>query len=216
MKKVAVLLSGCGNRDGSEIHESTLSLLSIEKSGMSYDCFAIDRNQTETISYLNGRPLAENRNMLEESGRIARGRIASLTKLSVADYDALWIPGGLGAAKNLCSYYYQGPQMSVDADVENVINAFHDARKPVVALCIAPMIVAKVLGAEVTIGVDETAANNVHLLGGKNVARNVDEICIDTINKVITSPCYMSTEHISDIWKGIEKAGEALAEMLKK
>ncbi|MCF0207245.1 MAG: isoprenoid biosynthesis glyoxalase ElbB, partial [Bacteroidales bacterium] len=154
MKKIAVILSGCGSRDGSEIHEATLSLLAISMHKCEYQCFAPNRNQTEVISHIDGSKSSESRNMMTEAARIARGNIKPLGELNAAEFDALWIPGGLGAAKNLCSYFFEGANMKVAEDVEKAILAFNKSNKPIVALCIAPVIVAKVLGAKVTSGKD--------------------------------------------------------------
>lgn len=214
MKKIAVILSGCGNRDGSEIHESTLSLLALDMNGLKYQCFAIDRNQTEVMNHYTQKQESEKRNMLAEAARIARGDIKPITEINATDYDALWIPGGLGAAKNLCSYFYDGANMKVDADVETAIKAFNKAGKPVVVLCIAPVIVAKVLGANVTSGKDAGTAANIEAMGGKNTVCNYDEISYDAEKRVICAPCYMLDATISQIWQGIKKAADKLTEII--
>lgn len=214
MKKVAVILSGCGTRDGSEIHESTLSLLALAKYGIEYQCFALDKAQTEVVNHYSLQQENEQRNMLVEAARIARCEIKSVAELKVADFDALWLPGGLGAAKNLCSFFYEGVNMNVDADIEQVIRAFALVRKPIVALCIAPVILAKVLGATVTSGKDENTAKKITAMGGKNVVCNYDEIAFDSEKLVISAPCYMLDANIWQIWQGIEKAAGKLAEIL--
>ena len=214
MKKIAVILSGCGTRDGSEIHESTLSLLAIDMHGCKYQCFAIDRNQTEVVNHYAQKQERESRNMLVEAARIARCDIRPLAELKASDFDALWIPGGLGAAKNLCTYFYDGASMKVDAEVESAIKSFNRERKPIVALCIAPVIVAKVLGANVTSGNDAGTAAKIEAMGGKNTVCNFDEIAYDSENKVISAPCYMLDASISQIWLGINKAAEKLVELI--
>ncbi len=214
MKKIAVILSGCGTRDGSEIHESTLSLLAISKHGCEYQCFAPDKAQTEVVNHYTQKAESETRNMLHEAGRIARCEIKPLDELNANDFDALWIPGGLGAAKNLCSYFYQGANMKVDTEVESAIKAFNKAGKPIVALCIAPVIVAKVLGAKVTSGKDSGTAAKIEAMGGKNIVCNFDEIAVDEEKLVISAPCYMLDASISEIWLGIEKAAIKMVEMI--
>ena len=214
MKKIAVILSGCGTRDGSEIHESTLSLLALDMNGCKYQCFAPDRNQTETVNHFTQKQENEKRNMLAEAARIARCDIKPLSAINAADYDALWIPGGLGAAKNLCSYFYEGENMKVDSEVEAAIKAFNKSGKPIVALCIAPVIVAKVLGANVTSGKDAGTAAKIEAMGGKNTVCNFDEIAYDAEKRVITAPCYMLDASISQIWLGIKKAADKLVELI--
>lgn len=214
MKKIAVILSGCGSRDGSEIHEATLSLLAIDMNGLKYQCFAPNRNQTEVVNHYAQKQEDEKRNMLVEAARIARGDIKPLDQINVADFDALWIPGGLGAAKNLCSYFYEGLDMKVDAEVEAAVKAFNKAGKPIVALCIAPVILAKVLGANVTSGKDAGTAMNIEAMGGKNTVCNYDEIAYDAEKRVIAAPCYMLDASIAQIWQGIKKAADKLAEIL--
>ncbi len=220
MKKIAVILSGCGSRDGSEIHEATLSLLAIDMNGLNYQCFAPNKNQTEVVNHFTQaqetekKQEQENRNMLVEGARIARGDIKPIEEINASDYDALWIPGGLGAAKNLCSYFYDGANMKVLPEVETAIKSFHKAGKPVVALCIAPVIVAKVLGANVTSGKDAGTASKIEAMGGKNTVCNYDEIAYDAEKRVISAPCYMLDASISQVWLGIKKAADKLKEIL--
>jgi enhancing lycopene biosynthesis protein 2 len=214
MKKIAVILSGCGTRDGSEIHESTLSLLAIDMHGCKYQCFAPDRNQTEVVNHFTQKHEDEKRNMLAEAARIARCDIKPLSEINASDFDALWIPGGLGAAKNLCSYFYDGANMKVDKEVESAIIAFNKAGKPIVALCIAPVIVAKVLEAKVTSGKDANTAAKIEAMGGKNIVCNFDEIAYDEEKRVITAPCYMLDATIAEIWRGIDKAAAKLVELI--
>ena len=214
MKKIAVILSGCGSRDGSEIHEATLSLLAIDMNGLNYQCFAPNKNQTEVVNHFTQAQETENRNMLVEGARIARGDIKPIEEINASDYDALWIPGGLGAAKNLCSYFYDGANMKVLPEVETAIKSFHKAGKPVVALCIAPVIVAKVLGANVTSGKDAGTASKIEAMGGKNTVCNYDEIAYDAEKRVISAPCYMLDASISQVWLGIKKAADKLKEIL--
>jgi enhancing lycopene biosynthesis protein 2 len=131
MKKIAVLLSGSGVYDGSEIHEATLSLYALSKNELDYQCFAPDKEQYHVINHLTGEVSNETRNVLVESARIARGNIKALSELKVEEFDGILLPGGFGAAKNLSSYAYEGEKYSVDLEVENVLKAFHAAKKPI-------------------------------------------------------------------------------------
>jgi enhancing lycopene biosynthesis protein 2 len=214
MKKVAVILSGCGVKDGSEIHESVIALWALSKNNIQYECFAPDKDQYHVINHLTGEVAPEKRNILVESARIARGNVNPLKELNVAGFDGLLIPGGFGAAKNIFTYAFEGANYKVDSEVEKIVKEFHAVEKPIVALCIAPMIVAKVLKAKLTIGNDSETAKIVESVGAKHENADFDEIVIDKENKVITTPCYMLADNAYQISLGIEKAVEAMKELM--
>ena len=215
MKKVAVILAGCGSNDGSEIHEATLTLWALGKYDIDYQCFALDRNQFHVINHLEKKECQETRNMLVESARIARGNIKDLLELESNNFDALILPGGFGVAKNLCNYAFQGKNFEVIPEIENIIKQFHSENKPIVALCIAPIMLAKVLKAKVTIGTDKETADIVAFVGAKHENKNYDDICYYADNKVITTPCYMLANTPYQISLGIDKAIEMLKQILK-
>jgi len=214
MKKIAVILSGCGQMDGSEIHEATLSLYALAKHGFEYSCFAPDIEQYHVINHLTGEVVQEKRNVLVESARIARGKIKSLHNYNAADFDGILLPGGYGAAKNLSSYAFEGIGLKVQAQVETAVFETYKACKPIVALCIAPVIVAKVLGANVTIGTDHATANHIMQIGGHNTPCRAVEIAYDNENKIITTPCYMEAKNIAEVGIGIENAIIKLKELM--
>jgi enhancing lycopene biosynthesis protein 2 len=205
-KKVAVILAGCGVYDGSEIHEAVLTLFFLDRVGVDVACFAPDKPQMHVINHLTGAPASDQtRNVLAESARIARGKVAPLTDLHASEWDAVVIPGGFGAAKNLCNFAVQGAGFTVDPDLAAVIRSFHHAKKPIGILCIAPVIVAKVLGATVTIGCDSSVAEAIVHSGGQHVTCRVGDIAIDEINNVVSAPAYMYDATISEVAEGIEK-----------
>lgn len=226
-KKVAVLLSGCGVYDGSEIHETVLSLLELENAGLSYQCFAPDINQHHVINHLNGEEMKESRNVLIESARIARGNIKNLNDLELSDFDALMLPGGFGAAKNWTKWAFEGAQGDIHEGVQALILTCVSLGKPIVALCMSPTVVAKALegknlGEQLTVGTGEHSSPydiagisaGMESLGARAEARGVQEISVDEEHKIISSPCYMMEAGISDIHKGIQKSVQALAAML--
>jgi len=210
MKKIAVILAGAGVKDGSELHEAVLSLWALAKNKIEYQCFAPDKQQHHVINHSTGTETKESRNVLIESARIARGNIKALTELNVNDFDAVLFPGGFGAAKNLFTYAFDGANFTIDKEIENIIINFHASKKPIVALCISPLMIAKVLKAKVTLGNDEGIAKMVKDFGAIHETKNVNEICFDEKNLVITTPCYMITNNIYDISLGIEAAIEKL------
>ncbi len=190
-QKIAVLLSGSGVYDGSEIHEAVLTLLAIEEQGASYQCFAPDTQQMHVIDHLSGDVTSESRNVMVESARIARGNVKALTTYHAADYDALVMPGGFGAAKNLCTFATEGAEMSVAAEVERAVLETHKAGKAIGAMCIAPMILAKLIpGVEVTLGGENDAATAAAKLGAVVKSTTHGEVIVDEAKRVATTPSY--------------------------
>ena len=213
MKQIGILLSGCGNMDGSEIHEATLTLLFVDQAGAQAICMAPDMTMTETMDHPKGDVTAESRNVLTEAGRIARGNIRPITDINVEELDALIIPGGAGPVKNLSNYATKGAELDVRDDVTKLIRAFHAAGKPVGAICIAPVILAKALAdmnPTVTIGNDVATAANLNAFGAEHEEQPVNGICIDEKNKLVTTPAYMIGPGIADIAKGIERLVKAV------
>jgi enhancing lycopene biosynthesis protein 2 len=214
--KFAVVLSGCGVYDGSEIHEAVLTLLAIDRQGGVYQCFAPDRAQMHVVNHLTGDVAGESRNVLVESARIARGQIKALTEFKPADFDALVFPGGFGAAKNLCTFAVDGPDCSVDPATEDAVKAMAAAGKPIGALCIAPALMARVLGGgvDVTIGDDAGTAQAVEKMGGRHKIAGHGQVVVDTGRKLATSPCYMLEASISQIAEGAENTVRALLTLM--
>ncbi|KAA1189186.1 isoprenoid biosynthesis glyoxalase ElbB [Pseudohalioglobus sediminis] len=206
MAKVAVVLSGCGVYDGAEINEAVLTLLSLEQQGASYQCFAPDREQMHVINHLTGEPVAgESRNVLVEAARIARGNIKPLTDARVADFDALVVPGGFGAAKNLCDFAVAGAQMTVQADFLALARDFHQAGKPIGLICIAPVMSAAICGegSRCTIGNEAEVAAAIEAMGGEHLECPVSEARVDTEKKLVTTPAYMLAGSVSEAYAGI-------------
>lgn len=206
MKKIAVVLSGCGVFDGAEIHEATLTMLAIAQQGASYQCFAPDMPQAQVVNHITGEEMDETRNVLVEAARIARGNIKALAEYRAEDYDAIVFPGGFGAAKNLCTFAFDGPECSVNETVEQAIRSTVAAGKPLGALCISPAVVAKVLGdVQLTIGQDKATADALEKLGARHKNTNHGEIVVDEKYKVITTPCYMLDATIDQIAEGASR-----------
>ncbi len=205
MKKIAVILSGCGHQDGSEIHEATLTLWAIHKNGADFVCFAPDMEQRDVIDHRNGQPLPETRNVLVESARIARGNIRPLTEFVADDFDGLIIPGGFGAAKNLCDFAEKGADMTVLSDVERAVLAIYRAQKPLGALCIAPVILARLLPEVVlTTGQPGGAAATIENMGARHENTQAGQISVDKKHRVVSTPCYMLDSRIDEIAEGID------------
>ncbi|MBM9616087.1 isoprenoid biosynthesis glyoxalase ElbB [Desulfobulbus rhabdoformis] len=214
-KNIAVILAGCGHQDGAEIHEATMTLWAVHKNGADFQCFAPDIKQHHVLNHITGQEMNEKRNVLIESSRIARGKIAALATFNPDAYDALILPGGFGAAKNLSSYAFDGANCTVNPDVANAIKGMHKCGKPIGALCIAPVIVAKVLGkGNLTIGQDAGTAENITAMGAAHHPTMQGEIAVDAENKIVTTPCYMLESRIDQIGEGADKLVQAILGMI--
>jgi len=216
-KKIAVILSGCGNKDGAEIHESVMSLWAIHKHGAEYQCFAPDIEQHHVLNFITNQEMAEKRNVLVESARIARGNIKDLKDYRVDDFDGLIIPGGLGVAKNLSTFAFEGADCTVNEDVVRAVRETAAQNKPIGALCIAPAIIAKILGdVVVTIGQDSGTEATIVKMGASHEKTTHGEIVIDKEKKVVTTPCYMLDARVDQIGEGAEKLVMTLLEMIRQ
>jgi len=215
MKKIAVVLAGNGVYDGAEIHEATLTLLAIARDGAQYQCFAPDIDQAHVINHLTGKEMPEKRNVLVEAARIARGNIKPLSEYNAKDFDAIVFPGGFGAAKNLCTFAFDGIDCKVNPDVEKAVRDTVAEEKPVGALCISPVLITKILGdVIVTIGQDEATLQAIEKMGGTHKKTSHGQIVVDEKYKVITTPCYMLDATIDQIADGAEKVVKKILEII--
>ena len=217
---IGVLLSGSGVNDGSEIHESVITMLALDRSGAETLLMAPNIDQMHVINHYTGQEMDEFRNVLVESARIARGKIKDMAEVSGGDLDALIIPGGFGVAKNLSDYAMSGTECSINPDVYRLISEMIILKKPIGAICIAPTMMAKILAeqnqsATMTIGKDETTAKDIESMGSTHKECLVEEIVIDKENNIITTPAYMDAKNISEAAKGIEKLVKQIILMVK-
>ena len=214
-KKFAVILSGNGVFDGAEIHEATMTLYAIAKNGGEYEIFAPDIDQHHVINHITGEEMDETRNVLIESARIARGNIKPLSEFNKEDFDAIVFPGGFGVAKNLCSFAFDDVDCTVNPEVEKVIKEMAAAKKPIGALCISPVLIARVLrNVTVTIGQDTGTAESIEKLGATHKNTGHGEVIVDETNKIVTTPCYMLDANITQIADGANAVIKAIFEML--
>ena len=215
-KKVAVILSGCGVYDGSEIYESTLVLLALDRAGIAYQCMAPNIEQMHVLNHLTGEEMDESRNVLVESARLARGDIIDLAEAKAEDYDGVIFPGGFGAAKNLSNFAVAGGTMTVNEQTLRFTQDMHKQAKVVGLVCIAPALAPILIGEGVkcTIGNDADTAAAIHALGGEHHICAVNECIIDEDKKVVTTPAYMLAGRISEAAAGIDKLVAAVVERL--
>jgi enhancing lycopene biosynthesis protein 2 len=208
-KRIGVVLAGCGFLDGAEIQEACCTLLALDNAGVSVICMAPNTPQLHVVNHAEGAPAdGESRNVLTESARIARGEVVDIASVRVADLDALIFPGGFGAAKNLSTFAIDGPDCTLNTDVERLILGLHQAGKPMGFVCIAPALAAKVLGEKgvcLTIGCDVDTAGALEAMGAKHTVCAVDDIVVDGDHKVVSTPAYMIGPSIGPVFRGIEK-----------
>lgn len=216
MKKIGVVLSGCGVRDGSEIHEAVCALLAIDQVGAEAVCMAPDIELNE-VNHCTMEPTGEKRKVLVEAARIARGNIKNIADVKAADIDALVFPGGFGAALNLCDFAQKGAAASVNPEVARLAREVHAAQKPIGAICIAPALIAAILGKDVgptlTIGTDPGTAAEIEKTGAKHQDCPATGFVVDRANKIVTTPAYMLAGRISEVYEGIGKCVRAVVEM---
>ena len=208
MKNIAVILSGCGVYDGSEIHEAVLTLLAIEQAGAKYRCFAPNINQHHVINHLTGEVMVtEQRNVLVESARIARGDVEDLSEFYIEEFDALIAPGGFGAAKNLSDFAINGEAISVNEQVLASCKAFAKAGKPAGYMCIAPVMIPLIYGkdAQATIGKDIAIAESLTNIGLTHKDCEVDDIIVDDARQLVSTPAYMLATSLTEAASGINK-----------
>lgn len=215
-KRIAIILCGCGARDGSEIHESVCTLLAVVKAGAEPLFFAPAASQARVVNHITNSPEAgSERNMLVEAARIARGNIRDIRELRAGSADALIFPGGFGAAYNLFTFAEQGTGCSVHPEAERSINEFHAAKKPIGFICISPVMGARVLGKhgiELTIGNDPKTAEAISKFGARHIEKQVNEAHVDKTHRIVSTPAYMLANNIAEVDAGISRlVSEVLA-----
>jgi enhancing lycopene biosynthesis protein 2 len=207
-KRIGVVLSGCGVYDGAEIHEATLTLYFLDKAGAQAVCMAPNQPQHHVINHLTGTEMREQRNVLVESARIARGKVHDLAMVRAEELDGLILPGGFGAAKNLSSFAFDGPDAKVNPELRSLLKSMRQANKPIGAICIAPAIVATVFadeGVTVTIGTDPKTAQAIETTGNMHANSTASQIIVDEANNLVTTAAYMCASGIGEAGSGIEK-----------
>ncbi len=225
--KIGILLSGCGVYDGAEIQEAILAMLAVKEVGADYQCISVDKNQHHVINHLNGEEMNENRNMLIESARIARGNIKNINDVNPSNIDALIIPGGFGSAKNFTTWAFNGPEGDILPEIKLLIVNLINAGKPIAALCVSPVIIAKALEGtdlhpNLTLGTTKDISPydissfhaGIEQTGAKSTEKTVNEVLIDENLKIVTAPCYMMDANILNIRNNTKQAVEALIKLV--
>ncbi len=214
---IAVILSGCGRADGSEIHEAVCALLCLENTGCTYQCFAPDIEQAAVINHLTNQTMNEKRNVLIESARIARGNILELAKFKAADYDGILFPGGLGAVTNWCDFAQNGINCHINESIRQIIIDCYNHKVVIGAMCIAPALIALVLAdknVHFTLGHNSATTQRLESLGAVHKEVGITDVCIDKKNLVCTTPAYMLAGNILDVCQGAENLVGAMCQLI--
>jgi len=227
MSKIGVLLSGCGVYDGAEIQEVVFTLLALEEAGAEAVCISVDKNQYHVVNHVDGSEMHEKRNMLVEAARIARGKITEIGQVDPADIDALIIPGGFGSAKNFTTWAFDGPNSEILPEVKLLLVNLVNIGKPICALCVSPVVVAKALegsnfSSQMTIGSIKGESeydiagfqSGLQALGVATENNSIKEITIDTQNRIVSAPCYMIKTNLVELRNNIKMAVEATIELI--
>lgn len=214
-KKVAVILAGCGVFDGSEIFETTLTLLYLDRHNAEVTCFAPDIDQHHVLNHRTGDEMPETRNVLTEAGRITRGDVHPLSDAVADDFDAVIVPGGFGVAKNLSDFSTQGGDCEIHPPFAQLLQSVHEQKKPIGMICIAPALLPKILGKGIscTIGHDAAVSGEIDSAGGVHIGCDVENIVVDYEHKVVTTPAYMAAKRISEADQGIHKLVDKVLSM---
>jgi len=223
--KIAVVLSGCGVYDGTEVHEAAAALAALSRAGADVQMYAPDQDQAHVVDHTKGAEMEHPRNVMVESARIARGAVKPLSELTPDSADAVVIPGGFGAAKNLCDFGFKGGDMTVSAEAERVISGFHGAGKPLALCCISPILAAKVLGASnptLTLGSTGEEADWPYQgaievakgFGANMEQKSVGEVCVDAENKIVTTPAFMYNGKFHEIQDGVAAMVQELLKLV--
>ena len=216
MKKIAVILSGCGHQDGAEITEAVSTLIALSELGAEYQVFAPSQ-EIKANNFLTGQPSGETRNIMNESARISRGDVKDLNQLKVDDFEGLAMPGGYGVALHLCDWAQKGSKSTVQPQVQKVIEGFYSDQKPILAICIAPALIARVLGKHgvtLTIGNDKETAQEIEKTGAQHENCKVDDYVTDREHKIVSTPAYMYNDAKPfEVFRGVSGAAKEFYEM---
>lgn len=202
IKKCALILAGCGAKDGAEITESVSLMIAFDQAHFHVQAFAPNRSFHHVIDHAADQIVeSENRNMLVESARIARGNVLPLQELAEDDYDVICFAGGFGVAKNFCNFASEGKNAVLENDVKDILFRFIRAHKIVSALCISPILLAlaakelQLKDAKITLGDGSSeAAEIVQTWGITHEPKKVHEASIDKVNRFVTAPAYMDAQ----------------------
>ncbi len=210
MSKVGVCLSGCGFLDGSEIQEAVFTLLALDQAGATAICCAPEMPQAQVVNHATQDRVGEQRDVLVEAARIARGNIIPLARMDARSIDAIIFPGGYGAAQNLCTFAVDGPECAVNYEVETLVSDMLEMKKPIGAICIAPAMLARLVGkrnieAKLTIGNDAGTAEAITKMGATHTECPVTEMVVDEENKIVSTPAYMYEASPAEVYQGIKK-----------
>lgn len=196
-KRVGVLLSGCGRLDGSDVAETMLVLLVIERAGGQAICVAPDVDQAGVVDHLTGAGASGTRNARAEAARVAGSDIRSLATLEANDIDALIVPGGEGPIATLSDYPDKRELCQIHPDVARLLRGMLQARRPMGFLGLSALLAARVLGpaagVRVTVGSKGTPyAKHAAVMGADVRPCAPEDLIVDQKARVYTTPGFLA------------------------
>jgi enhancing lycopene biosynthesis protein 2 len=227
-KRVAVILSGCGHRDGSDVAETMLAFLMLDRAGAKVICAAPDAEQREVVDHLMdaaasaiATPTAAAtssvpRNARVEAARLAPGEVLPLAALDPNRLEGLFIPSGRGVATLLSDYAEKGALCAVDPDLARVMKALLAAKKPMGFVGLAAVLAARVLGpvagVRLTLGSKAVvAAKHAAVMGADVRPGAIDDVIADERARVYSTPGLEAEgARLAQVAKAIEKLARAL------
>jgi len=223
-KHIAILLAGCGVYDGSECTEAVSLILHLERTGCTFDAYAPNKDQVHTVNHTTGNAAEDpKRNVMVESARIVRGNILDVKEFDVEKYDAVVVPGGFGAMKNLCSYAIEGvDDYTLDPDVEKLLQDCLSSQTVLGLTCIAPMLLPKIQsGLKLTLGKTSgeefpykgTCADATKL-GAQHVECDNQSVVVDEEHKIVTCPAFMQDAGYYAVYLNIGQLVDAVVSMI--
>jgi enhancing lycopene biosynthesis protein 2 len=221
MNDFAVILSGCGILDGSDVWEVVLLSHYLSIKGKSPVFYAPDEMQKEVVDHLTQVPTDERRNVLKESARMARGEIRELKSLSGKDIDGIILPGGYGTIRNLADYLGEPKNgyLKPSSDLQRIIREIFRRKKPIGACGLAGLLVASALRdildtpLTLTIGKDPELIRQMEGMGALHVLSKGREVVMDSEHKLVTTPASLLKLELNQMALSIENMINGIIEL---
>ena len=220
MGSLAVILSGCGSQDGSDVWEVSLLSYHLHRKGRSPVFFAPDLEQG-VVNHLTKDASAEKRNVLRESARIAWGGIREIKELSGREVDGIILPGGGGAAKNLADLLGEpkNDYLKSKPEVQRIIRETYRRRKPIAACGLSVLLVASALRdiletpLTLTIGKDPNLISQIEGMGAVHVLSRGKEVVMDSEHKLVTTAANLLKLEFDDLASSMENMVNGVLEL---
>jgi enhancing lycopene biosynthesis protein 2 len=219
---VGVLLSGLGHGDGSDVQETVLTTLYLQQAAADATFIAPGGAQLDVIDHHATKKVDERRDILIESSRATRKKILPLDQIDPAQLNALIIPGGLGAVKNLCDFFSAGENCRVHEGVRHLVGILVRRKRAIGVLSHGAVLLARILQNRqgitptLTVGNDAEMAGHIQAMGGINVPTKADEALIDEQNRLVSAAGLISGGDLAVAARGIENLVRGVLELVHR